>query len=227
MSNLTWNQLKPVDFSNGQDEIYFPNSDDYLNYYEKHSQNYITSWEDDFWLEYYDDLLIDIFNDENEENHIKENAMILKQIEILDYDIIDKDSCRLYTIKYNNKIYNNVKINNIRVSYKVKFYEHISNHIKKTGKILFCSSYWRYLNPLSNMYHFGYLLFDNGLLNSDNCFDFKKYGLHAKYSYRYKNENNTIRLVEYLAIEEAKGDLCAGPSPLQMKQIIHNCIKLE
>lgn len=232
MSNLTWNKLTPIDYEQGDDkEIHNPSDTRYLDFYSEHiDKDAILYTEDDFWKQINKYLVVDISNVKyTDSNHIDESTLFLNAITILKTTIINENNSlyryELYDIKYHDKLYDNVRISNVRMPYKVDYYNYCANYIKQHGKVLFKSNY-NQMNPLSIGYYFGWRLFSNGFTYGDNCFNFQKYGLHAKYSYIYDNIN--YQLDEYFTIEEAKDSnkMRAGPNILEMKQIIANCINI-
>ncbi len=229
--SFEWNDLQPIDYSKGDDkEIHNPSNKGYLDFYSQQLDNdVIVSWEDEYWLQLYDILIIDISNIKYlNTNPIEESTIFLKNIQILKMTTVNKNSrlhqYELYKIFYNEKVYDNVKIHNVRMPYKIDFYTHCAKHIKDIGKVVFSSDNWCMNNGLSHIYYIGWRLFSNGFLFNGACFDFKKYNLHAKYSFTYDVDN--AHFVEYFTIEEATDDYKkrAGPSMLEMKQILANCI---
>lgn len=225
MSNLTWNELKPIDCeTKNYKKIHFPNDEKYLDFYEKFDeyklgQNLLL--DDEFWLQPAKNLVVDICNPNEYKNHINEAKVLVSKFKIIENKKLQTD---VYKIIYNDKEYDDVKVTNIELLMKDEFYAKCTNYIKTHGKTTIVSDYHK-RDKLSRGYHFSKRLLSNGLLYGDGCFNFQKYWLHAKYSYEY--DADMMLFQEYFTIEEANDKLRSGPSVLEMQQILATYVNLD
>lgn len=249
MSNLKWNELKPIDSDPYYMEKYHSsnkndkNDTDYLNFcLESHytfktktTNDYIQPTKDKYWQQPAESLHVDIINYNDE---VIATNVPIHNIEILEYPTNETG----YTISYLGQIYNNIVFDCFNIKFDNDFYEICCQHIKDTGKTYFSSydvaeynneyfdrNYYPDGWELSRGYHFGVRLFPDFIhhevkyINTwDMEFDFKLECLNA----RYFQEVESIYLHmcsrdhdDILLIQKTTPTLKAGPTPKDLRQI--------